>query len=182
MAGVVPAPLGRRAAAYILDWLVSLSGGLVLVGGTAAILLLTSDLDRHDPPDWSLYLSLVILLSWIPIWFLATTLLWFLWGASIGMLCTGICVIRPSGELPGLRQSAGRALLLALMSGPALAAPLLGATALAIKIDRPGYLELLALTLISISLVSCASVTFRRDGRGWHDLISGTAVAVAGRH
>jgi uncharacterized RDD family membrane protein YckC len=152
---------------------------LLLTGVVVGLLLITSNLDRQDPPDWALYLSLLTFIAWLPLWFVATSLLWFLRGASIGMLCMGLCVVGANGALPGLTRSAARAAMLAVLTAPALATPLVAAAALTVKIDGPVYLTAPAVTLLGLSVAACASVVFRRDRRAWHDLICGTQVVRA---
>jgi len=158
----------------VLDWLAALSLGFLLVGAVIALLLITSNLDRRDPPDWSLYLSLGTLLAWVPIWYAATCLCWFLRGATIGMLSTGLCVVSLDGNLPGIRRSALRALALAALTGPAATAPLLASAALSLGTVGPIFIAGPLICLVLLSMAACGSVGLRPDRRGWHDLISGT--------
>jgi len=158
----------------VLDWLVALSVGFLLIGAVIGLLLATSNLDRRDPPDWSLYLSLGTLFAWIPIWYVATCLCWFFRGATIGMLSMGICVVSLDGTLPGIRRCAVRTLALAGLTGPAVGAPLLLAASLSLGTVGPPYIAASLIGLVCLSIAACISVIFRPDRRAWHDLISGT--------
>lgn len=166
-------------SAYLLDWVVCVTTALALLLLSGTLLLLASDLDRHDPPDWSLYVSVLVLSSWPPAWYLYTALSWALGGATLGMRCMGLNVVDRAGQLPGVARSALRAAVLALLSAPLLFSPLLVAAAVALRLSGPPYVSVPVTLLVLGSAAACASGVWSSDGRAVHDRLSGTWVVRA---
>lgn len=159
----------------------SILAAWALVIAAAVLLLVASDVDRHDPPDWSLYLALFLLLAWLPAWYVYTALCWAFWGATAGMRCLAICVVDRDGSLPGVARSALRATALVLFTAPAVLGPILAAAAVSLRTAGPWYVALPILLTVCASAAACASPLFARDGRAWHDRLSGTYVIGAPR-
>ncbi|HTE86585.1 MAG TPA: RDD family protein, partial [Dehalococcoidia bacterium] len=113
------APLSRRFAAYLLDWLLGGAVCVMLVTIAAAVLLRSSDLNRRDPSSLSLYAAIAIVSLWVPAWMLYAALAWTWFGATAGMALAGVRVVSQSGLSPGVWHSAARAFWLMLLTGPA---------------------------------------------------------------
>jgi uncharacterized RDD family membrane protein YckC len=172
---------GRRLAAYVLDWLVSLIAGWLLVLAAAGILLAATGLDRHDPPNPALAAALIIVTAWLPGWLLYTAFAWSWRGATLGMAVAGIAVVSRAGGLASPWRACWRALLLAILSLPLLLSPLLAGAALALGSAGPLYLWLPVVALVALSAAACLSAFTTADQRAWHDRASGTRVVRAER-
>lgn len=176
---VAPAPLGRRVSAYLLDWLVSLVAAAMAVALAAGLLLCTSDLDRRDPPDWSLYVAMIVVSLWLPAWFLYTTLAWSAAGRTLGMAMTGVSVVAARGAAAGILRAAGRTILLALLSAPLLLSPALLAIFASLGTVEPLWLSIPLACSVAGSTLACASPFLASDRVAWHDRITGTRVVIA---
>lgn len=143
---VVPAALGRRAAARILDAL------LVLVGPAA---LTWWEANRAEGFD--ALAPLFLLLAWLLVGFPVYEMVsvgWF--GQSVGKAAMRVHVVTTAGSLPSWRQATARAALLALPM-TLLLSPLFPVTL--------GYLIWLVVDL-----------TRRPQHRSWVDRLAGTVV------
>ena len=167
---------GRRLAAYLLDWLLSIIVGGLLLLLAGLILLGASDLDRRDPPNIAIYAAILIITSWLPLWLLLTTVVWSRLGASPGMAVMGIGVVDQQRNRPGAWRACWRAIALTVSSLPLLLAPMLIALAASLGTVGPLYIFLPVLVLVILSLAACAAGLVRKDGRAAHDWASGTSV------
>jgi len=166
----------RRLSAYVLDWVVSLIAGWLLVIAAAAVLLVATDLDRHDPSDSALYAALALLSLWPPLWFIYTSLAWARWGATLGMLVLGLAVVARDGALPSISRAVLRTLLLTVLSLPLLVRPALLAAATAFRATGPIVVAVPVASIILLSVAACGSAFLTSGGRAWHDRLSGTLV------
>jgi uncharacterized RDD family membrane protein YckC len=166
----------RRLSAYLIDWFIGILAGVGLLTLAAAVLLAASDLDRRDPPDWSIDAALVLMSLWLPCWFLYVSLAWASRSKTVGMSLAGIRVVTCDGVAPGVWRALWRALLLALFSGPILLAPL--GLALAFSLGTAGPLPVASAIVLAImaSAAALLSSVIDGDGRAWHDRLSGTCV------
>ena len=168
--------LARRLSAYLIDWFISVLAGTALLSIVAVVLLVTSDLNRRDAPDWSIDAALALMSLWLPCWFLYASLAWGLRCKTIGMSLAGIRVTTWAGLKPGVWRAFCRALLMALFSAPILLAPLAVALAFSLGTTGPIALVLPLALAILVSAAALLSPAFSLDGRAWHDRISGTCV------
>ena len=97
--------LARRMSAYLIDWFISVLAGTALLSIVAVVLLVTSDLNRRDAPDWSIDAALALMSLWLPCWFLYASLAWGLRCKTIGMSLAGIRVTTWAGLKPGGLES-----------------------------------------------------------------------------
>jgi uncharacterized RDD family membrane protein YckC len=162
--------------AYFLDWLVSAAALGLLTATAALVLLIASDLDRHDPPDWALAAAAVVLLAWIPSWYIYTSLSWALSGHTIGMRWARIRVTDACHAHLRLRRAALRSALLAAFSAPLLASPLLLVAGARYRLLESAPLVAVAVLLEAVSAAACLPPFLGFQRGAWHDLISGSQV------
>jgi RDD family len=168
--------LARRLSAYLIDWFVAIliEAGLVLIA--AVLLLASSDLNRRDPPAWSIDAALALMSLWLPCWLLYHALSLSMHRATLGMSLSAIRI----APRPGVWRAFLRALLLCAFSFPLLAAPLLVALVVSLGTAGPWYVALASVILVLGSLAACASPVFSIQGASWLDRLTGTCIVTLG--
>jgi uncharacterized RDD family membrane protein YckC len=147
-----------------------------LVGAATVLLLIATNLDRRDPPDWALYVTASILLSWMPVWYIYTCLSWTHTGRTIGMRWARIRIVDGRGSPLGLPRAALRASALALLSAPLLLSPLAVFWAARLRLGPGSWLAGVLLALGLLSAAACLPPFFGFHRGAWHDLLAGSRV------
>ncbi len=173
----VPAPLGSRLAAYLLDWLVTFILVCVFISAAGLLLLVASDMGRTDPPDRALYAALLVATMVVPVWTLVTVVGWSRYGQSVGKHAMNLRVVSRSGGTPGLGRTLVR-LVVYTAENLALLLAVLGGTAVwwLRSHDLPPPLLLAPLAALALPVVSVALLLRDRERRALHDRLAGTWV------
>ncbi|MFL5339181.1 MAG: protein kinase domain-containing protein [Gemmataceae bacterium] len=183
-ASLIPAPLGRRLAAYFID---SMIVGMVVGVVAFFVIVATSALmmaRRHEMTEisatWVMGIEHAIF-SAVLVYYILTE---GLTGRSLGKRWLGLRVVAADGGRPGLRRATLRALLMPglIWLGLALLLPLLYPADQPLRptVNQKDMLKQQLLSPLMLLPVMVCLVTMRaRNGyRGLHDLASGTRVVM----
>jgi uncharacterized RDD family membrane protein YckC len=145
----------------------------------AGVLLQASNLDRSDPSTGSLYVALAVLTFLVPIWLIYTVFAWSWHGATVGMALARVRVVGLDGRPPGVWRAVLRAVVLFLLTFPALVAPLALAVAISLGSAGPPAVWAPIIAAVAGSTTVCVSPLFSPGHRWWHDKICRTSVVTA---
>ena len=176
-----PAGLGRRLAAYVLDWLVTFILGCLLTAAAGMILLRSTDGGRRDASDRAIYASVIIAGLVIPVWLAMTVAGWAWWGRTLGKVAVSIRVVDRRGRPPGIARALVRMMIYIIENvPPAVALPVAGmALALRPDLSAPPIQLLTACGAALVApLVSLALMLRDPARRALHDLLAGTIVVI----
>lgn len=168
------AALGRRAAAYLVDFV--LLGVVVVVLAVAAAvvrLLQPGDID----PEQVAQAMLPVLLMAIPLFLVYFTVLEAAWGRTLGKAALGLRVQKLAGGRAGLYESFVRNLL-RLLWGPGLpsVALLVVGNLVLLSLGREPIVDVLALVALAFLLVDLWLVQSTEMEQRLGDLAAGTVV------
>ncbi|MGI8552773.1 MAG: RDD family protein [Dehalococcoidia bacterium] len=166
----------RRLAALLLDWIVGALAGLILLVFATTILLIASDLNRHELPAGPVFVAVIVISTWVPVWFLYRAIAVSCSGATLGLAALELAVVDSTGRPPGPWRSAFRVFLLDLFSLPLLLSPFLVIGAKSFDSFGPPYASIPLLSIVSLSTIACASALIRNGADTWHDRLTGTRV------
>ena len=191
MTAITTVPAARRASlearllAFLVDSVVLLSFTLVFLAVAGLQLLIASDFgEKTDPPEWSYYAVLAIVMAVIPLWLVFNVALCRWRGQTVGKYVADIKVLREDGRPLDLRRCLIRFLLLhPLLFHPFLALPwlLTAAVATSVTLNAAVLVVTLALVFLSLAAPFLATGAVLLDGkrRALHDRVTGTTVVPA---
>ena len=180
------ARLETRLLAFLVDSVVLLSFTLVLLAVSGLQLLIASDFgEKTDPPEWSYYAVLAIVMAVIPLWLAFNVALCRWRGQTVGKYVADIRVVREDGRPLGLWTSLVRFLLLhPLLFHPFLALLWLLTAAVTTSVTLSAVVLVVTLALVFLSLaapfLAAGSVLLDGRHRALHDRVAGTTVVPAG--
>ena len=178
------ASLEARLVAFVVDSVVLLSFILVLLAVAGLQLLIASDFGKEDPPDYSFYAILAIVMAVIPLWLAFNVVLCRWRGQTVGKYVADIRVVRSDGRPLGLWTSLVRFLLLhPLLFHPFLALLWLLTAAVTTSVTLSAVVLVVTLALVFLSLaapfLAAGSVLLDGRRRALHDRVAGTTVVLA---
>lgn len=168
------APLGRRAAAYLLDFvLLGVVVTVLAVGAAVARLLGPGEIGGAQVAE----AIVPVLLLALPIFLVYFTVLEALWGRTLGKAALGLRVERLGGGPPTWLDSFVRNLLRLLWgpSVPSVALLVVGNAALLAAGEEP-YVDVLALVALAFLLVDVWLIQATEMEQRLGDLAAGTVV------
>jgi RDD family len=114
----------------------------------------------------------------LPLWFVYASLAVSWLGGTAGMGVAGIQVIASDHSPPAVWRSALRVGLLIVLTAPALTAPLLLAAAVSLGSVGPPAVWVPVAVAVCLSLLACISPFMTSRRQAWHDILSGTRIAL----
>ena len=192
MTAITTVPAARRASlearllAFLVDSVVLLSFTLVFWAVAGLQLLIASDFGKKtDPPEWSYYAVLAIVMAVIPLWLAFNVALCRWRGQTVGKYVADIRVVREDGRPLGLWRSLARFLLLHPLLFHIFLVPnwlLTTAIVTSLTVSAAVLVVTLTITFLSVFAIFLATGSVLLDGRhrALHDRVAGTTVVPAG--